>query len=61
MHGPPEALRGLLISAPGGERVPLGQVAQVLLDEGPAVVSRESAQRRCSTIVIVGTAFFMMA
>lgn len=42
----PEVLRELLVSAPGGERVPLGQVAQVLLEEGPAVVSRESAQRR---------------
>jgi cobalt-zinc-cadmium resistance protein CzcA len=49
----PEALRGLLISAPGGEHVPLGQVAQVLLDEGPAVVSRESAQRRMSIQVNV--------
>ena len=42
----PEALRQLLIAAPGGQRVPLGQVAQVMLDEGPAVISRESAQRR---------------
>lgn len=49
----PEALRGLLISAPGGARVPLGQVAQVLLDEGPAVVSRESAQRRMTIQVNV--------
>jgi cobalt-zinc-cadmium resistance protein CzcA len=49
----PEALRQLLISAPGGERVPLGQVAQVLLDEGPAVVSRESAQRRMTIQVNV--------
>lgn len=49
----PEALRRLLISAPGGERVPLGQVAQVLLDEGPAVVSRERAQRRMTIQVNV--------
>ncbi len=42
----PEAIRSLLISAPDGHRVPLGQVAQVLLAEGPAVVSRENAQRR---------------
>lgn len=40
------ALSGLLISTPGGARIPLGQVAQVIPDEGPAVVSRESAQRR---------------
>ncbi|MBO6940580.1 MAG: efflux RND transporter permease subunit [Deltaproteobacteria bacterium] len=42
----PADIRELLISAPGGQRVPVGQVAQVMLDEGPAVVSRESAQRR---------------
>lgn len=40
------ALHNLLIAAPGGERVPLGQVAQILLEEGPAVISRHSAQRR---------------
>ncbi|MCB9727901.1 MAG: efflux RND transporter permease subunit [Deltaproteobacteria bacterium] len=41
-----EAIRRLLIAAPGGQRVPLGQVATVMLDEGPAVVGREAAQRR---------------
>ena len=49
----PDDLRALLISAPGGERVPLGQVADVILDEGPAVVSRESAQRRMTIQVNV--------
>ncbi len=49
----PEGLRRLLIAAPGGERVPLGQVAQIILDEGPAVVSRESAQRRMTIQVNV--------
>ncbi|MFN3200006.1 MAG: efflux RND transporter permease subunit [Bradymonadia bacterium] len=49
----PESLRELLISVPGGKRVPLGQVAQVLLEEGPAVVSRESAQRRMTIQVNV--------
>lgn len=49
----PTALGRLLISAPGGERVPLGQVAQILLDEGPAVVSREAAQRRMTIQVNV--------
>ncbi|MCA9541661.1 MAG: efflux RND transporter permease subunit, partial [Myxococcales bacterium] len=48
-----DALRALLISAPGGQRVPLGQVAQVVLDEGPAVVSRENAQRRLTVQVNV--------
>ncbi len=49
----PDALRRLLIAAPSGQRAPLGQVAQVLLDEGPAVVSRESAQRRVTIQVNV--------
>jgi len=42
----PEVIAQLLISAPDGQRVPLGQVAEVILDEGPAVISREAAQRR---------------
>jgi cobalt-zinc-cadmium resistance protein CzcA len=42
----PETLRNLLISTPEGQHVPLGQVAQILLEDGPAVVSRENAQRR---------------
>ena len=49
----PEDLRQLLISAPDGQRVPLQQVANVLLDEGPAVVSREAAQRRMAVSVNV--------
>ena len=48
-----ESLRSLLISAPGGKRVPLGQVAAVVLDEGPAVVSRETTQRRMTIQVNV--------
>ncbi|MCB9519447.1 MAG: efflux RND transporter permease subunit [Myxococcales bacterium] len=42
----PEVLSSLLIQTPGGGAVPLGQVAAVVLDDGPAVVSREAAQRR---------------
>ena len=49
----PERLRNMLISTPGGPRVPLGQVADVLLDEGPAVINRESAQRRMTIQVNV--------
>ena len=49
----PESIRRLLISAPGGQRVPLGQVAEVRLDEGPAVVNRENAQRRVTIQVNV--------
>ena len=49
----PQALRELLIAAPDGQSVPLGQVARVQLDQGPAVVSRESAQRRTTIQVNV--------
>jgi cobalt-zinc-cadmium resistance protein CzcA len=36
----------LLVRAPGGERVPLGQLAEVKLVEAPAQVSRENGMRR---------------
>jgi cobalt-zinc-cadmium resistance protein CzcA len=36
----------LLVRAPGGERVPLGQLAAVKLVEAPAQVSRENGMRR---------------
>ncbi|QED30333.1 efflux RND transporter permease subunit [Microvenator marinus] len=49
----PDVLRRLLITTPDGAQVPLGQVADVRLDEGPAVVSRESAQRRMTIQVNV--------
>lgn len=42
----PESIGQLLVTAPSGGRIPLNQVAQILRDEGPAVVSRENAQRR---------------
>lgn len=42
----PKAIEELLLTNAAGVVVPLGQVADVRLDEGPAVVSRESAQRR---------------
>ncbi|MBL8176079.1 MAG: efflux RND transporter permease subunit [Bryobacterales bacterium] len=42
----PEALREVPLSAPGGERVMLGQVALVKADRGPELVSRENAMRR---------------
>jgi cobalt-zinc-cadmium resistance protein CzcA len=41
-----EAIRQLLLPAPGGERVSLGQVATVQPAEGPEVINRENAQRR---------------
>lgn len=41
-----EAVRGLILNAPGGERVRLGQVARVSMARGPEVISRENGQRR---------------
>ncbi len=42
----PESLQDLTLSAPGGERVRLGQVARVVVARGPEVISREDGQRR---------------
>jgi heavy metal efflux system protein len=39
-------VRDLQLSAPGGERVRLGQVAKVEVARGPELISRESGQRR---------------
>lgn len=39
-------LERLLVPAPGGERVPLGQLARFTVVEAPAQVSRESGMRR---------------
>jgi cobalt-zinc-cadmium resistance protein CzcA len=41
-----ETIRTLLVPAPGGERVTLGQVADIRFAEGPEVINREDAQRR---------------
>jgi cobalt-zinc-cadmium resistance protein CzcA len=43
-----ETIKGLLIPAPNGVRVPLSQVADVSLVEGPAQISREDTRRRIS-------------
>jgi cobalt-zinc-cadmium resistance protein CzcA len=42
----PQSLGELLLSAPGGERVALRQVARVETGRGPEVISREDGQRR---------------
>jgi heavy metal efflux system protein len=42
----PEAIGRLWISAPGGQRVLVSEVADIRLVEGPPTVSREDAQRR---------------
>lgn len=39
-------IREILISAPSGALIPLGQLAKVYVTEGPAQISREMAQRR---------------
>lgn len=41
-----QALRELLIAAPGGEQVQLGQVAKVEAARGPEQISRENGMRR---------------
>ncbi|MBI3654301.1 MAG: efflux RND transporter permease subunit [Acidobacteria bacterium] len=41
-----EALKALLVSAPNGARIPLAQLADVALVEGPAQISREDTRRR---------------
>lgn len=40
-----DAISNLLVSAPGGERVPLGQLARVEKVEGPAEISHENGSR----------------
>jgi heavy metal efflux system protein len=40
------SLREIMLSAPGGERVSLGQVAVVGLKQGPELITRENGQRR---------------
>jgi len=41
-----DAIRGLTISAPGGETIRLSQVADVRVTHGPEIVFRENGQRR---------------
>jgi cobalt-zinc-cadmium resistance protein CzcA len=40
------AVEGLLVSTPGGERVPVGRLAAVEVVEGPSTITREWGQRR---------------
>ncbi len=46
IRGDPSALAGLLLTAPGGERVPLGNVANVAIVRGPEAINHEDGQRR---------------
>jgi cobalt-zinc-cadmium resistance protein CzcA len=41
-----ETIKNLLVSAPNGSRIPLAQLADVKLVEGPAQISREDTRRR---------------
>jgi cobalt-zinc-cadmium resistance protein CzcA len=46
MADTPREFEEILISAPGGERIPLKQLARVYTEEGPAQISRENGSRR---------------
>ena len=41
-----EAIRSLILQAPGGAWVPLGDVAQVAIESGPPQIRRDDVQRR---------------
>jgi len=41
-----DALGNVPVAAPGGAQVPLGQLAEIALDTGPAQISREAVRRR---------------
>jgi heavy metal efflux system protein len=41
-----EAVKRLLVRAPTGERVPLEQIAEVRVEDGPAQISHEQGRRR---------------
>ena len=42
----PEAIGRIRVSAPDGQRIPLGRLATIRLDEGPSTVQREWGRRR---------------
>jgi cobalt-zinc-cadmium resistance protein CzcA len=46
VRGDPERIGQLLLTAPGGEKVPLASVADIRAIQGPEAVNHESAQRR---------------
>jgi cobalt-zinc-cadmium resistance protein CzcA len=42
----PKAVGAVLVTAPGGERVPLSQLSDIAVRDGPAKILRSEAQRR---------------
>jgi cobalt-zinc-cadmium resistance protein CzcA len=46
LRNDPDALRNIVVRAPGGELVRLNQIAQVRTIRGPQTISRENTQRR---------------
>ena len=46
IRGNPEAIADLLLTAPGGERVTLGSVADVATVRGPEAINHENGERR---------------
>jgi len=45
-RGDEESVRNLLVDAPGGQRIPLSDLADIRRDEGPQTIFRENLQRR---------------
>ncbi|HHL72380.1 MAG TPA: efflux RND transporter permease subunit [Bacteroidetes bacterium] len=41
-----EEIRSILVSTPDGNRIPLAQLADIYIEQGPAQVSREDSKRR---------------
>jgi len=46
VRGDPERLGQLLLTAPGGEKVPLASVADIRTVQGPEAINHEGGQRR---------------
>lgn len=42
----PRRIERLLVTAPDGQRIPLGQLADIAVEEGPSTITREWARRR---------------
>jgi len=49
----PEAIKRILVSTPSGKNIPLGEVADVHLTEGPAMISSENGMLRAYVLMNV--------